>query len=82
MVARFPFVSKRELTEHFQLSNYQQADLKRKLPSPIYWIQPVPGGNNLWNLCLIRSFLLNGLDSEAHKRLVEEFIATMNAKSA
>jgi hypothetical protein len=69
------FVSSRTLrSQHFEIGKYGEAELRKRLPSPIYWIQP--DRKILWNLVLLRDWLLHG-DRPDHQRLVEQYLQTL-----
>lgn len=70
----FPFVSSKTLRLHFQFGKWQESDLRKKLPSPLYWIQP--NRRCLYNLYLVKDYLLNG-DSPEHQILIESYLATL-----
>jgi hypothetical protein len=71
----FPFVSTKTLRAyHIELGKFLEAKLRKQLPSPIYWIQP--DRKVLWNLVLLKDFLING-DSSDHQRLVEQYLQTL-----
>lgn len=70
----FPFVDTRAFRKHFQLGKFGEAVLRQKLPSPLYWIQP--DRKVLWNLHLVRDYLLNG-DGPEHQRLVESYLKSL-----
>lgn len=72
---QFPFVDTRMLRKHFQIGKFGEGELRRKLPSPLYWIQPER--KVLWNFVLIRDYLLNGSDTEKHRNLVESYLASL-----
>lgn len=78
IACRYPFVDTRSLRQHFQLGKFGEAALRRKLPSPIYWIQP--DRKILWNFELIKNYLLNG-DCPAHRKVVESYLQSIQ-KSA
>lgn len=72
---KFPFVDTRSLRQHFEIGKFGEASLRKKLTTPLYWIQPER--KVLWNLVLVRDYLLNGNGSE-HQRLVETYLKTLS----
>jgi hypothetical protein len=73
----FKFLSEAAIREErFDISTWQSAQLRAKLPKGIYWIQPVERGKILWNLILLIDYLTSG-DRPEHQILVEEYIATL-----
>jgi hypothetical protein len=75
MPQNFPYVSSRTLrSQHFEIGKFGEAALRKKLPSPLYWIQP--DRKVLWNLYLIKDLILNG-DRPAHTRFVEQYLASL-----
>lgn len=75
MTCKFPFVDTRILRQHFHVGKYLERQLRQKLPSPLYWIQP--DRKVLWNFVLIRDYLLDGGDTPEHQQLVEDYLATL-----
>lgn len=73
-VANFPFVDKRELQTHLRLTDLMLANLRKKLPSPLYFIKP--DRKVLYNLKLIQHYFLVGIGAD-HDRLVQEYLATL-----
>jgi hypothetical protein len=72
----FPFVGSSELERMLDIKKNQRAELKRRLPKPLYWFQ-FPGGRKIfWNLNLVRDYLLHG-DCPNHQRLVEQYLQTL-----
>lgn len=63
--------------EKYELTRWQSAQLRRKLPKNIYWIQIETGGLIHWNWDMLQNYLLNGMDSAEHQSLLEEYIATL-----
>jgi hypothetical protein len=58
MQQSYPFVSTRTLRScHFEIGKFGEAQLRKQLQSPLYWIQP--DRKVLWNLVLVRDYLLN-----------------------
>lgn len=75
MPENYPFVSTRTLrSRHFEVGKFGEAELRKQLPSPLYWIQPER--KVLWNLVLLKDWLLNG-DRAEHQRLVEQYLQTL-----
>ncbi len=47
------------------------------LPERIYWVK-VPGSPHiLWNVPLVIDWLVNGSDSPAHQKAIENFLASL-----
>lgn len=79
MKSKTTFIFKTERTirnEHLELTKWQSADLRRKLPRGIYWIQIERGGLIQWNVPLLVDYVVNG-DRPEHQQLVEEYISTL-----
>jgi hypothetical protein len=75
---KFKFLTERSIKrDSFELTRFQSAQLRAKLPKGIYWLQIEKGGLIHWNETLLRSYLLNGGDSPETLALVEEYIATL-----
>lgn len=75
MQQNYPFVSTRTLRScHFEIGKFGEAQLRKQLQSPLYWIQP--DRKVLWNLVLVRDYLLNG-DTPTHQRLIESYLLTL-----
>jgi hypothetical protein len=75
---KFKFMTERSIrAEKYELTRWQSAQLRRKLPKGIYWLQVESGGLIQWNWGLMQSYLLNGMDSAVHRALVEEYLATL-----
>jgi hypothetical protein len=74
---KFRFITERSLKqEKYELTRWQSAQLRAKLPRGIYWLQIEKGGLIQWNWTLLQSYLLNG-DCPAHQALVEEYMSTL-----
>jgi hypothetical protein len=75
----FKFVTEPFIREnHHQLSRSQFERLRWILPKHLYWCQPCGrGGAILWNLPLFLSYMSLGADSQQHKILIDEYIATL-----
>ncbi|UJB69178.1 hypothetical protein HRE53_22770 [Acaryochloris sp. 'Moss Beach'] len=72
----YPFVETRTLRRHFETGKYVDRELREKLPSPLYWVRP--GSRKiLWNLVLVRDYILHGGDRPEHQRLIEEYLASI-----
>jgi hypothetical protein len=75
---KFKFYSERSIrAEKYELTRWQSAQLRRKLPKGIYWLQIERGGLLQWNWTLLKSYLLNGADSPETQSLVEEYLSTL-----
>jgi hypothetical protein len=75
MPQTFPYVSSRTFrSQHFDIGKWGEAELRKKLPSPLYWIQP--DRKVLWNVHLVKDYLLNG-DRPDHQRLVEQYLSSL-----
>lgn len=71
----WPFIDSRTLRrDHFNGGKFVEARLREKLPSPLYWIKP--DRKVLWNVNLVRDYLLNG-DGPNHQRLAEAYLSTL-----
>jgi hypothetical protein len=75
LISPYPFVQTRTLREHFELGKFAETRLRSQLPSPIYWIQPER--KILWNLVLVKDWLING-SGDSHNRLVEEYLLSLS----
>jgi hypothetical protein len=74
---KFRFLTERSIKrDKLELTRYQSADLRKKLPQGIYWLQISRGGLVQWNWFLLHDYLLNG-DSTEHQALVEEYLMTL-----
>jgi hypothetical protein len=75
---KFKFMTERSIrTEKYEITRWQSAVLRRKLPKGIFWHQIEKGGLIQWNWALLQSYLLNGVDSLETLALVEEYISTI-----
>lgn len=75
--SRFRFVTEATIKKnHLELTRWQSAALRRKLPKGIYWLQLASGGLIQWNWTLLQDYISNG-DCLSHQALVEEYIATL-----
>jgi hypothetical protein len=74
---RFRFLTERSIKkEKLELTRFQSAQLRAKLPKGIYYIQIAKGGLVSWNWTLLQDLLVNG-DRPDHQILVEEYLATL-----
>jgi hypothetical protein len=74
---KFKFMTERSIRrEKIELTKWQSAQLRAKLPKGIYWLQIEARGMISWNYTLLQHYLLNG-DCPAHQSLVEEYMATL-----
>jgi hypothetical protein len=72
-LAAFPFVTTREMVATSGLSADRLKLLRiTQLSEKIYWFRPPGSIRVLWNVQLVRDWLLQG-DTESHKRAVETF---------
>ncbi len=75
---KFKFMTERSIRqEKFELTRWQSAQLRTKLSKGIFWIQLEKGGLIHWNVTLLQSYLLNGLESPITQALVEEYVSTL-----
>ncbi len=75
MTEYWPFVcSKTVRDRYFDYGKYGEAQLRKKLPRPLYWIRPAR--KVLWNVRLLQDFLLHG-DRPDHQNLVEQYLKTL-----
>jgi hypothetical protein len=75
----YPFVQTKTLRQHFELGKFAETRLRSQLPPPIYWIQPER--KILWNLVLVKDWLING-SSDSHNKLVEEYLLSLSPSKA
>lgn len=74
---RFRFITERSIKkDKLELTRFQSAQLRSKLPKGIYWLQITKGGLIQWNWILLQDYLVNG-DRPEHHALVEEYITTL-----
>jgi hypothetical protein len=74
---RFRFLTERSIKQDkIELTRFQSAQLRAKLPKGIYWLQIADKGLIQWNWTLLQDYLING-DRPEHQALVEEYIATL-----
>jgi hypothetical protein len=74
---KFQFLTEKHIKAHlFQLTRWQTAKLREKLPKGTYWVQLAHGGQYHWNWTLLQDYLVNG-DRPEHKALVEEYLASL-----
>lgn len=79
MKTKTKFVFKTEKTireQHIEITPWQSAELRRKLPKSLYWLQPQERGMILWNVPLLVDYLVNG-DRPEHQALVELFLSEL-----
>lgn len=62
--------------DKLELTRFQSAQLRAKLPKGIYWLQIASGGLIQWNWTLLQDYLFNG-DRPEHQALIEEYMATL-----
>jgi hypothetical protein len=75
---KFKFMTERSIKrEKYELTSWQSAQLRSKLPKGIFWQQLEKGGLVQWCWTLLQSYLTHGLDSPITQALVEEYIATL-----
>jgi len=75
---KFKLYSQRTLQEQkADLTRWQLAQLKGKLPRGIYWVQLEKRGVIQWNWTLLQSYLVHGAESPITLALQEEYIATL-----
>lgn len=76
MPQTFPYVSTRTLRlKHLELGKHRESELRRQLPSPLYYV--FSGRKILWNLELVKDWVLNGGDRAEHQRLIESYLSTL-----
>ena len=73
---RWPLISSGQLKTEIDLAKSSQAELRKTLPCGVYWVRSPGGRKILWNVELVRDFLING-SSDAHTRAVEAFLASL-----
>lgn len=73
---RWPFVGSGQIKAEIDLAKSSQAELSARLPERVYWVRSPGGRKILWNLELVRDWLING-ESEAHARAVEAFLSSL-----
>jgi hypothetical protein len=79
MKTKTKFVFKTEKTireQHIEITRWQSAELRRKLPKGIYFIQIEERGMIQWNVPLLVDLLISG-DRPEHQALVEEYLSTL-----
>ena len=75
---KFRFLTERSIKqEKLELTRFQSAQLRAKLPKGIYWLQIAKAGLVQWNWTLLQDYLVNG-DRPEHQALVEEYMATLS----
>ena len=71
---KFRFMTEKSIRqEKFELTRWQSAQLRSKLPINIYWMQLEKGGLVHWNWTLLQSYLING-DCPNQQKLIEEYL--------
>jgi hypothetical protein len=79
---RFRFLTERSIkAEKLEITKFQSAQLRAKLPKGVYWLQITEGGLVQWNWTLLQDYLING-DRPEHQQLVEEYLATLPTNNA
>ena len=74
---KFKFLTEKSIRqEKFELTRWQSAQLRSKLPRGVYWIQIEKNGLVHFNWDLVSDFLING-DCPSHRALVEDYLATL-----
>lgn len=74
---RFRFITEKSIRkDKIELTRFQSAQLRAKLPKGIYYIQIASNGLVSWNWTLLQDYLING-DRPEHQALVEEYLATL-----
>jgi hypothetical protein len=80
MKPKTTFVFKTERTirnEHLEITKWQSADLRRKLPKGIYWLQASGSGGLVhWNVPLLVDWVVNG-DRQEHQDLISAYLAQL-----
>jgi hypothetical protein len=72
---KFKFMTEKSIRqEKFELTRWQSAQLRSKLPVGIYWIKLEKSIH--WNHTLLMDYVVNH-DCPSHQALVEEYIATL-----
>lgn len=75
---KFVFKTEKSIREnHIEITKWQSADLRRKLPKGIFWLQIKRGGLVQFNWILLNSYLLHGLESPITQALVDEYMSTL-----
>jgi hypothetical protein len=79
----FPFVRTKEMVASSGLSPDTLKQLRREvLEEKIYWFHPPGSIRVLWNVRLVRDWLVNGGDSADHKRAIESFYESLPSSDA
>lgn len=74
---RFRFLTEKTIKqEKIELTRFQSAQLRSKLPPGIYYLQITKAGLVQWNWTLLQDYLVNG-DRPEHQKLVEEYLSTL-----
>jgi hypothetical protein len=75
---KFKFMTERSIKrEKYELTAWQSAQLRAKLPKNVFWSQIEKGGLIHWNWTLLNSYLTHGLESPITQALVEEYMSTL-----
>jgi hypothetical protein len=83
-VTAFPFVRTKEMVASSGLSPDTLKQLRRDniLKEKIYWFHPPGSVRVLWNIRLVRDWLINGGDSLDHKKAIESFYKSLPSSDA
>jgi hypothetical protein len=74
---KFRFLTEKSIKkDKIELTRFQSAQLRAKLPKGIYYIQIANAGLVSWNWTLLQDYLVNG-DRPDHQTLIEEYLATL-----
>lgn len=74
---KFRFLTEKFVKQNYiQITTFQSAKLREKLPRGIYWIQMIERGVVLWNWDLLQDYLTRG-DRPEHQALVEEYLKSL-----
>jgi hypothetical protein len=75
---KFKFMTEKSIrAEKYEMTRWQSAQLRAKLPRGVFWTQIERGGIIHWNYTLLQSYLLNGADSPETLALIEEYVSTL-----
>jgi hypothetical protein len=81
-VTPWPTVRRAALCTATGLSDEWADGIKKKLPEGIYWFRMPGSVRVLYNLNLIRDWLVNGSECPAHQKAIESFIASLPSSDA
>jgi hypothetical protein len=82
-ITAFPFVRTKEMVASSGLSADTLKQLRREvLAEKIYWFHPPGSVRVLWNIRLVRSWLVMGGDSLDHKKEIETFYKSLASSDA